>query len=272
MAEIQRFLIRLLNFNTQPVFYEKLYPFGLSDYGLRMTPGSMIRVPSGPFWMGSDSHFKQERPRHRVHTDGYEIASTTVRRCEYVRFLEETDHEEPRNWADPAFSHPEQPVVGVNWFDAVAYCDWLSRSSGREYRLPTEAEWEKACRGGDDAADYAWGNEAPDTLPYYQDEWIAPRRVAEHGPNGYRLYNMGDNVHEWCLDWYAADYYRVSPGHNPQGPRSGTRRVSRGGSWRHAVKASRTAHRSSLPPEYRYTDYGFRVARNAEPEPSVDRP
>lgn len=226
-----------------------------------MRASEMLRVPSGTFWMGSNNRSKQERPRHLVFIDAFEIASTTVTRREYLPFLLETGREEPRKWRDPNFADPDQPVVGVSWFDARAYCAWLSRLGGRAYRLPTEAEWEKACRGGGDAA-YAWGDATPAELDYYQGDWSAPRPVAEAFPNGYGLYNMGDNVHEWCLDWYQADYYGVSPVDNPKGPPAGSRRVSRGGSWRHAVKASRAAARSSLPPEYRYTDYGFRIVRH----------
>ena len=234
-----------------------------SNMTARIKSSSMIHIPAGPFWMGSDDHGKQERPRHRVFTDAYEIAAATVRRWEYALFLEQTGHEEPRGWHDPAFADPNQPVVGVNWFDATAYCAWLSRSGGLEYRLPTEAEWEKACKGGDDTAIYAWGEQAPGDIAYYQGEWTAPRPAGQRGPNGYGLYNMGDNVHEWCRDWYGADYYRISDRPNPEGPPTGKRRVSRGGSWRHAVKASRAAHRSSLPPDFRYTDYGIRIARDA---------
>ena len=84
-------------------------------------------------------------------------------------------HEEPRGWHDPAFADPNQPVVGVNWFDATAYCVWLSRSGGLEYRLPTEAEWKKPARAADDAAIYAWGEQAPGDIAYYQGEWTAPR-------------------------------------------------------------------------------------------------
>jgi formylglycine-generating enzyme required for sulfatase activity len=110
--------------------------------------------------------------------------------------------------------------------------------------------------------EYAWGNEPPPAIAYFTGEWNAPRPVAQWLPNGYGLFNMGDNVHEWCMDWYAPGYYSVSPDRNPPGPEEGTRRVSRGGSWRHQIKGSRAAHRSSLPPDFRYTDYGFRIVRD----------
>jgi iron(II)-dependent oxidoreductase len=220
----------------------------------------MIHVPEGWFRMGSDQRPGPESPRHRVFTDAFRISSTTVTRREYALFLDATDHAAPRGWEEPAFGDPNQPVVGVNWFDAVAYCEWLSQRSGSRFRLPREAEWEKACRGGVDGAPYAWGHEAPDSLEYFEGVWTGPRPVAGWPPNGYGLFNMGDNVHEWCADWFAPDYYAISPDRNPRGPESGVRRVSRGGSWRHAVKGSRAAHRSSLPPSYGYTDYGFRLA------------
>ncbi|MBI3328633.1 MAG: SUMF1/EgtB/PvdO family nonheme iron enzyme, partial [Nitrospinae bacterium] len=87
-----------------------------------------------------------------------------------------------------------------------------------------------------------------------------PDRVGQDPPNGYGLHNMGDLVHEWCSDWYAREYYRVAPTRNPQGPSVGVRRASRGGSWRHHLKVTRCAARSSLPPDRTFTDYGFRVA------------
>lgn len=226
----------------------------------------MIHIPAGPFWMGSEGRYAWESPRHQVHVDAFDMATTSVTRMEYSEFLHATSHEEPKGWEDPLFANPEQPVVGVNWFDAVAYCEWLTTPNGAHYRLPTEAEWEKACRGGHSEFDYAWGpwgDEPPETLEYFQGEWLAPRPVATWRANAFGLFNMGDNVHEWCVDWYAADYYALSPQENPVGPEDGTRRVSRGGSWRHQVKGSRAAHRSSLPPGFRYTDYGFRIVRAA---------
>jgi sulfatase modifying factor 1 len=220
-----------------------------------------VTIPEGWFWMGSESHYPWENPRHRVWVDAFDMARTPVTRCEYARFLIETKHPEPKGWLDPAFIADDQPVVGVNWFDAVAYCEWLSKSGRSTFRLPTEAEWEKACRGGLEGAEYSWGDQPPSTIEYFGGEWKGPKPVGSWGPNGFGLFNIGDNVHEWCLDWYAETYYASSPERNPTGPEEGTRRVSRGGSWRHAIKASRAAHRSSLPPQYRYTDYGFRIVK-----------
>ncbi len=221
----------------------------------------MVAIPEGDFLMGADNRYRWEMPVHAIWLDQFEIATTPVTRREYARFLDETGHAQPSGWSDPCFDCPEQPVVGISWFAALAYCEWLSKMTGILYRLPTEAEWEKACRGGLANAEYAWGNEPPESIEYFRTEWKAPRPVAEWLPNGYGLFNMGDNVHEWCSDWYADDYYGVSPQRNPSGPEEGTRRVSRGGSWRHQIKASRAAHRSSLPPGFAYTDYGFRLVR-----------
>jgi formylglycine-generating enzyme required for sulfatase activity len=221
----------------------------------------MVIIPEGWFWMGSEGRYPWESPRHRVWLDSFEIARFPVTRREYAAFLAGTGQPEPAGWNEPAFADRDQPVVGVNWFAAVSYCEWISRSEGRSYRLPTEAEWEKACRGGLEGAEYAWGDEAPEGFEYFGGRWTGPKRVGEWRPNGYGLWNIGDNVHEWCSDWYADDYYSSSPERNPAGPENGLRRVSRGGSWRHQIKASRAAHRSSLPPSYAYTDYGFRPCR-----------
>lgn len=232
-----------------------------SNHPILLNTSPMIPIPAGWFWMGSEGRYSWESPRHRVFLDEFLISPTSVTRREYERFLESTGHEEPRGWKNACFADAEQPVVGVSWFDAVRYCEWLSENTGLRWRLPTEAEWEKACRGGRDDMDYAWGNESPDAISYFQGGWTGPRRVGLASPNPYGIFNIGDNVHEWCSDWFAADYYSVSPENNPPGPETGSRRVSRGGSWRHQVKASRAAHRSSLPPEFRYTDYGFRLVK-----------
>ena len=150
-----------------------------------------------------------------------------------------------------------------SWHEAVDYCDWLSCATSKRYRLPSEAEWERAARANAEISLYPWGDEPPELLPDYAQRWKSgPEPVGLYPPNAYGLYNLGDNVHEWCGDWYDASYYRYSPTRNPQGPANGSRRASRGGSWRHHIKVSRTAARSSIPPEFKYTDYGFRLARS----------
>jgi len=219
----------------------------------------MALVAGTWFDMGSDIA-ANEGPVHRVWVDGFEIGACQVTNAEYGAFLEATGHPPPPSWLEPDFADPSQPVVAVSWFDAVRYCEWLSSTERIPYRLPTEAEWECAARGGIEGALYSWGD---DLREVNATRWLhGPEPVARGTPNAYGLYDMCENVHEWCSDWYAPDYYRVSPDRNPRGPETGTRRSSRGGSWRHRVKVSRCAARSSIPPSFQYADYGFRIARS----------
>ncbi|HEX9502407.1 MAG TPA: SUMF1/EgtB/PvdO family nonheme iron enzyme [Thermoanaerobaculia bacterium] len=198
-----------------------------------------MTIPGAWFNMGSDDGADDERPVHRVWVDAFEISATQVTNREYSAFRA------------IQFDDPDQPVAGVSWFDAVEYCRWL----GQRFRLPAEAEWERAARGGIEGMRYPWGD-APQSRPDYD----RPAPVARGVPNTFGLYDMCENVHEWCSDWYDSNYYAQSPERNPRGPESGSRRASRGGSWRHQIKISRCAARSSIPPEFRYADYGFRVA------------
>lgn len=228
----------------------------------------LVRIPAGWFFMGCDSGQDNEKPVHRAWVDEFLLAARQLTNADYGCFLNATKSAPPPFWNDSAFNHSQQPVVGVSWHDAIGYCEWLGASSGSKLRLPTEAEWERAARGGSDEnanALFPWGDAPPQSLPGYADRCAAwwrtgPEPVGLAEPNAFGLYNMCDNVHEWCSDWYASDYYAVSPERNPRGPETGERRASRGGSWRHHVKISRCAARSSIPPEFKYADYGFRVA------------
>jgi formylglycine-generating enzyme len=218
----------------------------------------MLLVPGGTFLMGCASGRPDEAPVHEVEVDPFRIGRTPVTCTQYGLFLRSTGHPSPPWWTRDEFAAPDQPVVGITWFDAMAYTDWLSLKDARRFRLPTEAEWERAARGGLEGAPTPWGAVVPDNeIP--GGPLRAPWPIGRGTPNGFGLCDVGTMVHEWCLDWYRPEYYRASPGRNPRGPDEGQRRSSRGGSWRHHVRWSSPSARSSLPPDYCYSDYGFRV-------------
>jgi formylglycine-generating enzyme required for sulfatase activity len=214
-----------------------------------MIPNDLIQIPSGEFLMGQNDGRDEERPAHRVTVAPFRLCRFQVTNADYALFR--------------AFEYEDagKPVTSVSWFDAMNFCQWLSGQWEMSVRLPTEAEWEFAARGSLEGRLYPWGDAPPVSRPDYVSRWIeGPEPVATAEPNGYGLYDMCENVHEWCSDWYDPRYYQTSPSENPKGPEQGTRRASRGGAWRHHIKLSRCAARSSIPPEFRYADYGFRVA------------
>jgi formylglycine-generating enzyme required for sulfatase activity len=188
---------------------------------------------------------------------------------------------DPRwSWQDPGFPQgDEHPVVNVTWHDAVAMAEWLSRTEGRRYRLPTEAEWEYACRAGsttryssgdeartlatianvfdlDAAAD--WPRWAAQALPL-RDGWRFTAPVGRFAPNAFGLHDMHGNVWEWVADWHDDDYYARSPVDDPPGPTDGTVRVRRGGSWHTWPFYARCSYRNWNAPSTRYTLVGFRL-------------
>jgi len=221
------------------------------------------RIPGGEFLMGSDTGQDDERPVHRVHVDAFEAGIYPVTRGDYRAFLDATGHDHPRDWHERAFAGDDLPVVGVSWHDAIAYCRWRTAHGSAE-RLPTEAEWERAARGGIEGATFPWGDAIPSWIPDGgRGPLPAPWPVTLGEPNAYGLYGIAANIHEWCADWHDRGYYAISPPSNPRGPDSGLRRSSRGGSWRHAITISRSAARSKIDPSFRYTDYGFRTVRAA---------
>ena len=222
-----------------------------------------LPIPGGTFMMGDAEGRSDERPAHEVRVGPFALARFPVTNRDYAMYLQATGVLEPRFWRDGRFNEHLQPVVGVSWFDAVAYCIWLSERTGRGCRLPTEAEREWAARGGLGCARYPWGDDEPALIGAWgagaagQDR---PVPISGAAPNGYGLCHMVDNVHEWCSDWWDPAYYAIAPVDNPTGPATGSRRASRGGAWRHHLKFCRCSARSSLDPGFRYNDYGFRVA------------
>ena len=222
----------------------------------------MILIPGGLFVMGSEDGQDDESPPHEVELSPFYMSRYAVTNKEYAVFVEAMSVPAPALWDDSRFNHPDQPVVAVNWFEANAYCEWLGGRLRVPYRLPTEAEREMACRAGT-SSKYPWGDSPDFEASCYGRRWLEGSPELVGGPpNEFGLCNMADNVHEWCSDWYAAGYYGVSPRWNPPGPAAGVRRVSRGGSWRHQLKVTRSSARSSLLPASRYTDYGFRIVKN----------
>ncbi len=222
----------------------------------------IIPIPAGFFWMGSEYGPENEMPRHRVWLDRYGIGKYPVTNKDFQTFVQDSGSPAPSFWSDPVFSHPEQPVVGVSWYDATVYCAWLLQCTGKPFRLPTEAERERAARGGREHGLYPWGDKPPSERSElgYDTVTGGPQSVGTNAPNDFGLHDMSEGVHEWCSDYYDPHYYLYAPEKNPKGPPSGGRRASRGGSWRHRIKFSRCAARSSLPPDFKYADYGFRLA------------
>jgi len=219
----------------------------------------MVLIPAGEFQMGSND-YDDEKPVHTVYLDAFYMDAYEVTNAQYKKFMDATGHRAPEYWNDPKYNAPNQPVGGVSWYDAKAYADWAGE------RLPTEAEWEKAARGGLVGKKYPWGDTLThDEANYFgtggKDMWEYASPVGSFAPNGYGLYDMVGNVWEWCADWYGSAYYAMSPGRNPRGPSSGSSRVLRGGSWSVVGSSRRVATRDSSDPTYTSSAVGFRCAQ-----------
>jgi formylglycine-generating enzyme len=166
---------------------------------------------------------------------------------------------------EPPRDRARHPVTLVTQGDAMAYCRWLSGRIGQLVRLPTEAEWERAARGGLDQHRYPWGDDIdPAKANFLLDPELKRQRgtrpVGSYAPNGFDLYDMAGNVWQWVADWYGADAYRDGDDRNPRGPAHGVFRVLRGGSWvTHDLRQLRCAHRHKVPPDTYAYSIGFRV-------------
>ncbi len=226
---------------------------------MRDRTGEMVRVPAGEFRMGSETQNPDERPARTVYLNAYWIDRHEVTNAQYEAFVLERGHRRPALWDDDRLSGPRQPVVGVDWFDAAAYCDWADK------RLCTEAEWEKAARGTD-GRPYPWGEEEPDAARANFDMRVGrPVDVGSHpaGVSPFGAYDMAGNVWEWVADWYQHGYYREAPTRNPRGPASGAVRVDRGGSWVNGAVSIVTTKRGRLIPTAKGDQIGFRCCKDA---------
>jgi len=263
-------------------------------------------IPAGTFRMGSADDEKDayddEKPLHEVRiTRPFYLGITEITRGQFRHFVADTGYKTEAEkdgtgsrgwderlkqfkvdasytWLNPGFEQTDDdPVVNVSWDDALEFCKWLSRAEGVEFRLPTEAEWEYACRAGtttryssgdDPETLAAVGNVADGTakerFPRWttiaaSDGYVYTAPVGRFRANAFGLYDMLGNVFEWCADWYSKDYYAQSPGEDPTGPAQETKRVFRGGGWNGEPRGCRSAFRDGS--EFRSSDTGFRVAR-----------
>jgi formylglycine-generating enzyme required for sulfatase activity len=226
----------------------------------------MVLIPAGEFLMGSDPQKDRyaeadEQPQHTLYLPDYYLARTPVTNAQYAAFVQATGYPRPAHWEsrEPPPGKEDHPVVYVSWYSAVAYCNWLAEVTGKPYRLPSEAEWEKGARG-DDGRIYPWG-----------DQWDARRcNNTEDGQRGttpvgaypegaspYGLLDMAGNVWEWTDSWYQA-----YPGSDYQSEDFGEKyRVLRGGSWLSSQRCIRVSYRDFNPPPdiFNHFTIGFRV-------------
>jgi len=231
----------------------------------------MILIPAGEFLMGSDPSVDKdtqdnEQPQHRLYLPDYYVAKTPVTNAQYAAFVEVTGHEPPAHWEDgqPPSDKLDHPVVNVSWHDAVAYCKWLSEATGRIYRLPTEAEWEKAARGADGWI-YPWGNQWDKTkLNSVEGGQVDTTPVGQYSPNGdspYGVADMAGNVWEWTATKWQKPYpYDVDEDEWTAGYLEGSEsRVLRGGSWYDGQFDARCTSRYDSDPNVRDDDFGLRL-------------
>jgi formylglycine-generating enzyme required for sulfatase activity/predicted Ser/Thr protein kinase len=228
----------------------------------------MILVPAGEFEMGYAFGDEDERPVHTVYLDDFYLDQYEVTNARYAECVEARRCDPPeydtsllrrgflfQNSYYENRLYNRFPVVYVRWYMADAYCRW------REARLPTEAEWEKAARGGLEGALYPWGDAPPGCSLANNSDCVGDTSpVGAYPANAYGLYDMAGNVMEWVADWYSTDFYSESPDRNPGGPVTGEYRVARGGSFHHSGNEMRGSYRNGIDPGGVLYYVGFRCA------------
>jgi formylglycine-generating enzyme len=243
--------LRLKDESGRIVFSEDLP--GATDAKAPLPAPETVLVPAGRLAVRT-----ADGTAWAIEVASFRIGRTPVTNREYGPFLDSGRAAAPPWWSDPQFRAPLQPVVGVTWGEAMAYCEWIAETAGGRWRLPTEAEWEFAAGGGLAAPKTAWGESIPPgEIP--AGPIAGPWETGRGTPNGFGLCDPGTMVHEWCLNWFEPE-----PLPSASGVPAHRRRASRGGSWRHEIRWSSPSALSSLPPDYRYSDFGFRVLRERD--------
>lgn len=221
----------------------------------------MVLIPAGEFMMGKNSTNPTDwQPEHKVNIDAFYMDKFEVTNKQYYEFCTKTNNPLPEFWGESRFKcsmeFPDHPVVGISYFDADKYAKWAGK------RLPTEAEWEYAARGGLNNNNYPWGDQVDSTKTNYGKRYKTSLKVGLFKPNGFGLYDISGNVWEWTSDYYGADYYANSPVENPKGPVTGRFKVIRGGSWHSGAMCVQTYYRNGLSPGWIDFAVGFRCVKN----------
>lgn len=262
------------------------YTDGTEKLKIKPTDTEVLLIPAGEFQMGSKDGDSSEQPVHTVYVDALYMDIYEVTNAQYKKFVDANPQWRkdriPRSYHNGNYlkhwngnSYPSgkgnHPVVYVSWYAAMTYARWAGK------RLPTEAEWEKAARGGLVGKKYPWGNSVDSNKANYGSNVGSTTTVGSHSPNGYGLYDMTGNVSEWCLDAYDDNFYKNSPRLNPVAGAGGIRcvtknftnvtnaRVLRGGSWYNGPKYVRVAGRGGVTPSGTSGSFGFRCARALPP-------
>lgn len=220
------------------------------------SPPEMVLITGGDFYMGNDSN-SDSSPRHLVTLSPFYISKYEITNRQYQAFCDATGRKYPEYWGNDTYhcgaDYPDFPILGVTWADALDYALWQGG------RLPSEAEWEYAARGGLVDQNYPSGAEHDSTL--YTKHIKAPIPVGSFPPNGFGIHDMCGNVSEWVADIYGFDYYQHSPQQNPQGPQYGKFRCFRGGGWHTGPFCSRVYYRGGLKSNWVDFNVGFRIVK-----------